>query len=64
MTFGQAASPSRSPWVIVGIIALVLVVLCILVACVFFIIVPALLGPAVGNVFSSVVTSLPPTLTP
>ncbi len=60
----QPASPRRSPWVIVGIILAVLVVLCILGACIVFVIVPAILGPAVGNVFSNIVTSLPPTPTP
>jgi hypothetical protein len=38
--------------------------LCIIAACILLVLVPAILGPSVGNVFSSIVTSLPPTPTP
>jgi flagellar basal body-associated protein FliL len=61
----QPASSSNNRWIkIVIIVLVVVVVLCAVVACVAFVLVPLLLGPSVGNVFSSIVTSLPPTPTP
>ena len=59
------ASGSNNTWIKVGIIGFVVaVVICIAVACITFVVVPAILGPSVGNVLSNIVTSLPPTPTP
>jgi len=58
----QPAPGSNNKWLKIGLIGLVVaVVICIVVACVAFVVVPALLGPSVGNVFSSIVTGVPPT---
>jgi hypothetical protein len=56
----QPVSQPRSTGKTIAIVVGVIVAVCILgTLCVFVTL--ALLGPAVGNVFSSVVTSLPPT---
>jgi hypothetical protein len=44
----------RNPWITVLIIVVVLIVLCCLCVIVVTVLVPALLGPSVGNVFSSI----------
>ena len=63
MTAAQPASPSRSLGKTIAIVVAVIVGVCILgTLCIFGAL--ALLGPAVGNVFSSIVTSLPPTVVP
>jgi len=60
-----SASGSSNTWIKIGIIGLVAAVLiCIVVACIAFVVVPAFLGLSVGNVFSNIVTGLPPTPTP
>jgi hypothetical protein len=64
MNPAQPAAQPRSPWVTVGIIVAVLVVLCIIGSCIVFVVVPAILGPSIGGVFSNIITSLPPTPTP
>ena len=65
MSMAQPASGSNNRGIrIVIIILVVLVVLCAAVACIIFVVVPAVLGPSVGNVFSNFLTSLPPTPTP
>ncbi len=64
MMTSQPAAQPRSPWVTVAIIAGVVIVLCALASCAVFLIVPAIMGSAVGNVLSNIVTSLPPTPTP
>lgn len=63
--FPQPAPRSSNTWLKIGLIGFVVaIVICVVVACVAFVIVPIVLGPAVGNVFSGIVTSLPPTPTP
>jgi len=65
MSIPQPASGSNNRWITIGIIGFVVaVVICISVACITFVVVPLVLGPSVGNVFSNIVTSLPPTPTP
>jgi len=65
MSISQPASGSNNRWITIGLIGFVVaVVICISVACITFVVVPLILGPSVGNVFSNIVTSLPPTPTP
>jgi hypothetical protein len=47
----------------VALVVAVVVLVCIL-SSICIIVVLALMGPAIGNVFSSIVTSLPPTPVP
>lgn len=60
MDTAPSASPSRNIWVTVAIVAAVLVAACILIP-ICTIVVLALLGPAIGNVYSNILTSIPPT---
>jgi flagellar basal body-associated protein FliL len=50
----ETPTKKTNPWIIVLIIVIVLVVLCCLCVIVVVVLVPALLGPSVGNVFSSI----------
>jgi hypothetical protein len=50
----EPPAKKRNPWIVVLIIVVVLVVLCCLCVIVVTVLVPALLGPSVGNVFSSI----------
>jgi len=50
----EKPTKKKSPWITVLIIVIVLIVLCCLCVIVVTVLVPALLGPSVGNVFSSI----------
>jgi len=54
----ELPAKKRNPWIIVLIIVLVLIVLCCLCVLVITVLVPALLGPSVGNVFSNIMEGL------
>jgi hypothetical protein len=45
-------------WAIILIVIGGLLVLCLIVACLLFFLVPVLFGPAIGNVFSNVVEEM------
>jgi hypothetical protein len=44
----------KNPWITVLIIVAVLIVVCCLCVIIVAVLVPAMLGPSVGNVFSSI----------
>jgi hypothetical protein len=48
---------SKLPLVIITIVVVLLIV-CVLIAC-CVLVVPALLGPSVGNVFSNIIENMP-----
>jgi predicted PurR-regulated permease PerM len=57
-TFNPPAEPVKKKFPVWLIILLVLLVVCCLtVICVVFV-VPSLMGPAIGNIFSNVINSL------
>jgi hypothetical protein len=48
----------KNPWITVLIIVVVLIVVCCLCVIVVTVLVPSLLGPSVGNVFSNIIEGL------
>jgi predicted PurR-regulated permease PerM len=57
-SFNPPVEPVKKKFPVWLIIILVLVVVCILTVFCVFVILPMVLGPAIGNVFSNVINSL------
>ncbi len=55
----EPPAQKKSPWITVLIIVVVLIVLCCLCLLVVFVLLPAIFGPSIGNVFSNIIESLP-----
>ena len=53
-TPGEPPVKKRNPWITVLIVVVVLIVLCCICGLLASVLVPALLGPNVGNVFSEI----------
>ncbi len=54
----EPPAQKRSPWITVLIIVVVLIILCCLCLLVVFVLLPAIFGPSIGNVFSNIMESI------